>query len=94
MHRVKDALEALQRADRSEHMRGVRALRATGFDQATRLARAEEGIEETWRSILLEQALAEIVEQRKVEPRIRQLKAEDIFPIQTPTHRISGLPIR
>ena len=41
-----------------------------------------------------DKAVAEFAQHRRIEPRVVQLQAEGIFPVDAPAHRVGGLPVR
>ena len=63
MHGFQDTLQAVQRADRRQDVRGIGPLRATRLDPAPRFAGGQEGVEEPLAGLMGEQAIAKIVQQ-------------------------------
>ena len=81
MHGFEDAFQPVQRADRRQDMGGIGPLRAPCFDPPPRFAGGQEGIEEPLASLMGQQAVAKIVQQREVEAWVGQVEAEGILPI-------------
>jgi len=74
-------------------MGGIGPLRAPCLDPPSRFAGGQEGVEEPLTSLMGEQAVAKIMQQREVEPWIRQVEAERIFPVHAAADGIGGLAI-
>jgi len=88
-----DQLAPIEHVDRRQHMRRIRALAAPRLDQPRRLERRQQRLEQRRLGTRRDEAVAEFAEHRRVEPRVVQLQAEGIFPVDAPAHRIGGLAI-
>jgi hypothetical protein len=93
MHGLQDALQAVQGADRRQNVGRIGPLRATCLDPPPCFAGGQEGIEEPLAGRMGKQATAKIVQQREVEARVVQVKAEGVFPVHTAADRIGCLAI-
>jgi len=74
-HRLSDAFQSTQGADRSQDMRRIRALLAAGLDPATFTAEVQQLIEEAAFCSVGQQPFPKFREDREVKPRVGQLQA-------------------
>jgi hypothetical protein len=72
----------------------VAALPAARLEQPARLARLQELVQETLLGATLEQARAELAQDRVVEAGIVELEAEQVLPVDAGAHRLGGTPVR
>ena len=86
-------VEAVQGPHRREDMGGVRPLPTPRLDELAIAAPREQGLEEQRLRRPSDQAGAKFTEDRAIKSRIRQLPAEDVFPIETTAHGVGRLAI-
>ena len=75
-------------------MRGVGALLPTGLEQAEGPAALQQLVEEQLFGAACQQAVPEFAQDRKVEPRIGQVKTQQILPVNTRPDCLCRLAIR
>ena len=71
----------------------VGALPAARLEQAPRLARLQQLVQQPLLGAAHEQAGAELAQHRVVEAGVGQLKAEQVFPVDPGPHRLGRLPV-
>ena len=72
----------------------VAALPAARLEQPARLARLQQFAEQALLGAALEQAGAELAQDRVVEAGIVELEAEQVLPVDAGAHRLGGTPVR
>jgi len=91
--RLAHPLQAVERAHRRQHRRGVGPLTTAGVAPAAGFALLQQHIQQALRRSPLDQPGPELAQDGVVEARITQLSAEGILPIPPAAHRSRGLPI-
>jgi len=64
-------------------MRGVGPLRPTRLEEPQRATALQQLLEQHLFGTARQQTVPELTEDRKVEPRIRQIETQQIFPVDT-----------
>jgi hypothetical protein len=93
MHRFAHTFQTVQRADGRQDMRGVGALRATRHDPPPRFAGGQKRVEQALSRLMSGQPPTKIMQQGEVEPWIREVETERIFPVHAAADPIGGLAI-
>jgi hypothetical protein len=75
-------------------MRRVGALLSPGGEEAQRPAALQQLLQEQLFGAASQEAVAKFTQDRKVESRIRQLKTQQILPVDARADRLSRLAIR
>jgi hypothetical protein len=88
-----DYLDPIQGPYRRQDMCRVGALAASGFDQLAVSSPREQYVEEQRLRRPGQQARAKFAEHRGIEPRIRELQVQHIFPVDATLHRMGRLAI-
>ena len=91
--RLAQKLEAVERADRGQHVGGVGPLPPARLEQAAGLARLQQLVQEALLGAALEQARAELAQDRVVEAGIVELEAQEVLPVDARPRRLRGLPV-
>src|SRR6266700_5467539 len=84
----------VESADLGQHMGGISPLSSSCLQPAFLPEQGEHFLQQELFCILLYQTSPKFGEHRGVEPRIGEVQAQQIFPIDPSTHRICRLPIR
>lgn len=88
-----DAFQAVEQPDRGQHMGRISALSPARFHPSLGLELGQHVIQQARFQTALAQPIAIFAQDRIVEPRVRQLLAQGVFPINAPPHRIGGLAV-
>ena len=83
--------QAIEGADRGQDMRGVRALAATGAEQASVAAGGEKGLKEQVLGVAVDQTRAELAEDRGVKAGILKRERQQVLPINVAADGGGGL---
>jgi hypothetical protein len=92
-HRLADTLQPIERANGGQHVGRIGTLFAARDQQATRFEHGEQGVEELLLAGIVQDAVAEVVQQGEIKARIGQLQAEQVLPIDAAPHSIGGLAV-
>ena len=86
--RLAHALEAVEHAERRQHVGGVRALAPARPQQAGGPAAREQRIEQRERRVTRRQPGAELAQHRGVEAGVGQLQPQEVLPVDPAPHRV------
>jgi hypothetical protein len=92
--RFADHLDPVQGPHGRQNMGGVRPLPSPRFDEATVAAPCEEPVKQERFRRPSQQVAATCAEDRRIEPGVRELQAQDIFPVDTAAYAVGRLAIR
>ena len=92
-HRFADHLDAVQGPHRGQNMGGVGPLATPRLDQLAVAAPREQRVEEQRLRRPGDEAGAKFTEDRGIEPGIRELQAQDVFPVDAAAHGVGRLAI-
>ncbi len=88
-----DTLQPVERTDRRQDVSGVGALLAPRLDQTALAQALEQDLEQALILIAGEQARSELAQNRNVEPRVGQLQAQRLRPVNAASHRLGRLTV-
>lgn len=89
-----NSLDAIEAANLRQDRSRVAALSSTGFARPSFSQPHQEQITDSLLLVFRHEALAKLGEDTLITAGIIEVSAEQILPIQSPTNRIGGLPIR
>ena len=92
-HRFPDQLQAVEHPHRGHHVRGVGARRTPGLEQARLDAGAQYRVQDHPLDLAGQQAGTELAQHGVVEAGVGQLQPQQVLPVDTPAHRVSGLTV-
>ena len=92
--RLPDQRQAVAHLDRGQDVRRIGPLPPARPDEALLAQRGEQGLEEPGLHPVLDQARAELAQDRGIEAGVLQGQAERVLPVDPGAHRVGRLAIR
>ena len=92
-HALPGQLQPVQRRDRRAHVRGVGPLLPARLHQTVRLQALQQRVQRGPLKPGARDLRAELRQHRVVEPRVIELQAQQVLPVQRPAHLLSGHPV-
>lgn len=87
-------LQAAEASHRGQHIRRVGTLPPAGFQQPRLGQPREHHLQHPGRRVTFDQTSAEVAQERVVEPRVLQLQAQSVLPVDPRTHCLGRRPVR